>query len=98
LSGVVATLAASQNWKEQNDTRLLPYLTKRLEKCIALSHIQSIILYLIYKSKLSVCVDKNWAVPGRFFQSLPVPCEAGDKQGRAARAAAVGGRARWHFY
>jgi len=19
-------------------------------------------------------VDKNWAVPGRFFQSLPVPC------------------------
>jgi hypothetical protein len=20
-----------------------------------------------------VCVDKNWAVPGRFFQSLPVP-------------------------
>jgi hypothetical protein len=30
----------------------------------------------------SVCVDKNWAVPGRFFQSLPVPCGAGDKQGR----------------
>jgi hypothetical protein len=27
-------------------------------------------------------VDKNWAVPGRFFQSLPVPCGAGDKQGR----------------
>jgi len=25
---------------------------------------------------LSVCVDKNWAVPGRFFQSLPVPCGA----------------------
>jgi len=23
---------------------------------------------------LSVCVDKNWAVPGRFFQSLSVPC------------------------
>jgi hypothetical protein len=22
---------------------------------------------------VSVCVDKNWAVPGRFFQSLPVP-------------------------
>jgi hypothetical protein len=42
--------------------------------------------------KMSVCVDKNWAVPGRFFQSLPVPCGAGDKQGRgrAARAAAVG--------
>jgi hypothetical protein len=36
-------------------------------------------------------VDKNWAVPGRFFQSLPVRCGAGDKQGRAARAAAVGG-------
>jgi hypothetical protein len=55
--------------------------------------------------RLSVCVDKNWAVPGRFFQSLPVPCGAGDKQGRgrawqgrAARAAAVGGRARCHFY
>jgi hypothetical protein len=31
---------------------------------------------------VSVCVDKNWAVPGRFFQSLPVPCGAGDKQGR----------------
>jgi len=24
-----------------------------------------------------------WAVPGRFFQSLPVPCGAGDKQGKA---------------
>ncbi len=22
---------------------------------------------------VSVCVDKNWAMPGRFFQSLPVP-------------------------
>jgi len=32
---------------------------------------------------VSVCVDKNWAVPGRFFQSLPVPCGAGDKQSRA---------------
>ncbi len=30
-----------------------------------------------------VCVDKNWAVSGRFFQSLPVPC--GDKQGKAGR-------------
>jgi len=30
-----------------------------------------------------VCVDKNLAVPRRFFQSLPVPCGAGDKQGRA---------------
>ncbi len=70
---------------------------------------QIIVLYLIYKSKHgvrpSVCVDKNWAVPGRFFQSLPIPCGAGDKQGRgrawqgrAARAAAVGGRARCHFY
>jgi len=44
-----------------------------------------------------------WAVPGRFFQSLPVPCGAGDKQGRAgqgraARAAAAGGRTRCHFY
>ncbi len=32
---------------------------------------------------VSVCVDKNWAVLGRFFQSLPVP--SGDKQGRAGR-------------
>ncbi len=24
-----------------------------------------------------------WAVPGRFFQSLPVPNGAGDKQGKA---------------
>jgi hypothetical protein len=23
---------------------------------------------------VSVCKDKNWAVLGRFFQSLPVPC------------------------
>jgi hypothetical protein len=33
--------------------------------------------------RLFVCVDKNWAVPRRFFQSLPVPCGTGDKQGRA---------------
>jgi hypothetical protein len=32
------------------------------------------------KGGVCLCVDKNWAVPGRFFQSLPVPC--GDKQGR----------------
>jgi hypothetical protein len=31
---------------------------------------------------VSVCLDKNWAAPGRFFQSLPVPCGVGDKQGR----------------
>ncbi len=62
------------------------------------------ILY-IKANMVSVCVDKNWAVPGRFFQSLPVPCGAGDKQGKgrawqgkAARAAVVGGRARCHFY
>jgi len=24
-------------------------------------------------------------VPGRFFQSLPIPCGAGDKQGKARR-------------
>jgi hypothetical protein len=45
---------------------------------------------------VSVCVDKNWAVPGRFFQSLPVPCGAGDKQGRGragqGRAACGGPR------
>jgi hypothetical protein len=34
---------------------------------------------------VSVCVDKNWAVPGRFFQSLPVPYGAGDKQGMAGQ-------------
>jgi len=52
-----------------------------------------------------VCVDKNWAMPGRFFQSLPIPCGVGDKQGkagvgqgRATRAATAGGRARCHFY
>jgi len=42
------------------------------------------ILYI--KATVSVCVgsvDKNWAVPERFFQSLLVPC--GDKQGRAGR-------------
>jgi len=46
-------------------------------------------------------------VPGRFFQSLPVPCGAGDKQGRGkvrigqgrpARVAVAGGRVRCHFY
>jgi hypothetical protein len=26
-----------------------------------------------------------WAVPGRIFQSLLVPCAAGDKQGRAGQ-------------
>jgi hypothetical protein len=34
---------------------------------------------------VSVCVDKNWAVPERFFQSLPVPCGAGDSKGMAGR-------------
>jgi hypothetical protein len=47
------------------------------------------VCYLIYKNKrgvyLSVCVDKNWAVPERFFQSLPVPCGVfwGVGEGRA---------------
>ncbi len=71
------------------------------------------IIYIKVNMVVSVCADKNWAVPGRFFQSLPVPCGArslwspfpicGDKQGRAGarqgrRAAAAGGRARCHFY
>jgi hypothetical protein len=30
---------------------------------------------LIYKSNNGVCLSV-WAVPGRFFQSLPVPCGA----------------------
>jgi len=49
-------------------------------------------------------VDKNWAVPGRFFQSLPVPCgdkqgrgRAGARQGKAAKATAAGGQAKCHF-
>jgi hypothetical protein len=42
---------------------------------------QNSILY-IKANMVSVCVDKNWAVPGRFFESLPVPCGAGDKQGK----------------
>jgi hypothetical protein len=41
---------------------------------------------------VSVCVDKNWAVPGRFFQSLPVPCGAGDKQGRGRAGHGRAGR------
>jgi hypothetical protein len=60
------------------------------------------ILYIKANMVVFVCVDKNWAVPGRFFQSLLVPC-GGDKQGKArqgmaARAVAAGGRARCHFY
>jgi hypothetical protein len=50
LSGVVATLAASKNWKKQNDMRLLPYLTKRLEKCIALPHTQ--VLFILKPGKV----------------------------------------------
>jgi hypothetical protein len=43
-----------------------------------LQHVQvktrhSIILYIKANMVVSVCVDKNWAMPGRFFQSLPVP-------------------------
>jgi len=34
---------------------------------------------------VSVYVDKNWVVLERFFQSLLVPCGAGDKQDRAGR-------------
>jgi len=56
------------------------------------------LIYIKANMVVSVCVDKNWAVHGRFFQSLPVPYGAGDKQGRAARAAAARGRARCHFY
>ncbi len=45
----------------------------------------SIKLYIKANMVVFVCVDKNWAVPGRFFQSLPVPCGAGDKQGKAGQ-------------
>jgi len=73
---------------------------------VAEGHGHPLVLYIkanmVYVC-LSVCVDKNWAVLGRFFQSLPVPCgdkqgKAGAGQGRAARAAVVGGRTRCHFY
>jgi len=30
-------------------------------------------------------VDKNWAVLGRFFQSLPIPCGAKQGKGRAGQ-------------
>jgi hypothetical protein len=43
------------------------------------------ILYIKANMVVSVCVDKNWVVSGRFFQSLPVPCGVGDKQCRAGR-------------
>jgi heme/copper-type cytochrome/quinol oxidase subunit 3 len=36
-----------------------------------------ITLYIKANMVVSVCVDKNWAVIGRIFQSLPVPCAAG---------------------
>jgi hypothetical protein len=60
---------------------------------VSKGHGYPLVLY-IKTNMVSVCVDKNWTVPGRFFQSLPVPC--GDKQGRAgqgraARVAVAGG-------
>jgi len=55
-------------------------------------------LYIKANMVVSICVDKNWAVLGRFFQSLLIPCGAGDKQGKVARAATAGGHARCHFY
>ncbi len=62
-------------------------LKKSGDFIVSEGHGYPLVLY-IKANRLSVCVDKNWAVPGRFFQSLPVPCGAGDKQGRgrAARA------------
>ncbi len=42
-----------------------------------------IIILYIKANMVSICVDTNWALPRNFFQSLPVPCGAGDKQGRA---------------
>jgi hypothetical protein len=30
---------------------------------------------------VSVCVDKNWVLPGRFFRSLLVPCGASEGKG-----------------
>ncbi len=44
-------------------------------------------LTLIYRLKQQWCLSV-WAVPGRFFQSLPIPCGAGDKQGRAGQGRA----------
>jgi hypothetical protein len=70
------------------------YMTKLGEKKKKNKHLHGSFTYLLFQNPpilyikanmVSVCVDKNWAVPGRFFQSLPVPCGAGDKQGRAGR-------------
>ncbi len=61
-----------------------------MESCFERGGQVTNILYIkanMVSVRLSVCVDKNWAVPRRFFQSLPVPCGVGDKQGR--------GRAGW---
>jgi hypothetical protein len=58
------------------------------EKDIAICKWCNCILYIKANSLsicLFVCVDKNWAVPRRFFQSLFIPCGAGDKQGRVGR-------------
>ncbi len=49
---------------------------------MAEGHGHPLVLY-IKANMVFVCVDKNWAVLGRFFQSLPVPC--GDKQNRAGQ-------------
>jgi len=55
----------------------------KTQKTFSLYYNNLEILYIKANTVVSVCVDKNWAVPGRFFQSLPVPYGVYDKQGRA---------------
>jgi hypothetical protein len=41
-------------------------------------------IYILYikANVVSVCVDKNWAVLGRFFQSMLIPCGVLGGEGR----------------
>jgi hypothetical protein len=55
----------------------LPSYKIGAKKAALVVHMATLIRILYIKANVvSVCVDKNWAVPGRFFQSLPLPCGA----------------------
>ncbi len=59
-----------------------------------------LVLY-IKANMMSVCVDKNWAVPGRILQSLPVPwwcLSVVTNRARRPGQPLQGGWARCHFY